>query len=768
MGYRSLVWGIMTALIWCSVRADDDSLCGRIVDERSQPLIGAYVSLLSMPDSTYLGSATSDKDGRFSISTAYIGDGLVTTRLFGYDDNYQRITLPLDTTLEIQMQPTSAELKEVVVEGRAPRLTHEAGKFIFTPGALRDFASNSLDLITLAPMIGGGGSGLSIVGKGNAKIYINGKDPHIPTAGVLAELKSYPPSAVKRIEVITAPGAVVSGDQGIINIVLEYPYEGLIGTISAPCNIMNGLLSTSPTAWIGYRRGPVSLSTYLKFVRSDNSSYNSYSYDYIEMPLTIVNTSKGKNYTNGYGGSFTLQYELNKRNNIGITAILQGSQSKSNMTTTTIETRDGVNQETYYKAGTETPFSPPAGGVIMFYSLSTDNKGSGLEISGDFSFGANKSRFFEDFNGNIRHEARKNSYTGFTGKAEYTQYFNNRTELIGGYEIFGNNNYDGRNSIEIANNYHYRKLVNTVYLQYNGCIGSRIGLRLGLRLENMYDKGVQKSEDMHFSHNYTYLVPSLSLSYSLPRSQSVSLELRKDYWRPFFSQYNPYKNWNSENSYTTGNPELKPSQSFNTQIYYSFPWGLIFNARYNYTWDQICQIELPDGKGLSVGKPLNFGHSNLLEFSIHFKKLLTPFWYLSVSGAAMYTNTKTKSLDHNMGFARWMGNLTWGNNFRIPGGLNGGVSFNLQTPSWEGLAKIPWQYALSLGMSKSFKFGLSASAYLYIPLNKKRNAQEYETSEYFYSQTTLDQKYSLNLSLSYTFGKRTVRAPKARELNTRN
>lgn len=767
-GVIRLAVGLLLLSVRGIMSGDNVGVAGRVVDERSEALEGAYVGLLALPDSTYVGSVITDENGQFFIPTSIQGQCLLTTRLFGYNDNFITLNLPVSSALEIHLQPSSEELREVVVEGRAPKLTHEAGKFTFTPGALRDFAANSLDLITLVPMVGGGKDGLSILGKGKAIIYINGQDPHIPAEGILSELKNYPPSSIKRIEVITDPGASIGGNQGIINIILEYPYEGLIGSVSAYGSISNGLLSGNPSIWLGYRHRRLSFSTNLIYFRSDNSSSNEFRYDYTAEPLIITNRSESKGYSNVVRGYFTLGYELNKRSDIGLTAIVNAGEEKSHLSTSTLEVRDGVPRQTYYRAYGKQPFDIPTLSAIGYYRLTTDSKGSKLEISADYSYSPDKSSFSEDFNGRVRNENRSTFYNSFSGKAEYRQRFNEKMELTGGYEIGGNNSDRRRNGLDIADNYHYRKLVNTFYVQFNGRLGKKVSLRAGLRLENMYDMGRQQSEDISFSHNYTYLEPSLSFSYELPRSQSLSLELKKYYSRPYSYMYNPYVNWNSDNSYSTGNPDLKPYQSFICRIYYSLPSGLIFNVNYDHTWDMQGYVNLPVEDGITVNKPINIGTINTLSLNAQYNKIVTSFWNLRLYGSARYNNLHSQIQDYDMGYSRWTGSLSISNIFIVPGGWYGSAMFNVVTPSSEKVAKIPWQYGLSFSVDKNFKFGLEARVGISIPFGSQRGARYYETSEYRYSQHVLDQKYYLNFSLNYTFGKRTVQAAQKRELLNKN
>ena len=77
--------------------------------------------------------------------------------------------------------------------------------------------------------------GLSMLGKQDLVVYINGRKTTMSGSDVQNYLKSMPAENIKNIELITSPGSTfnVSAQTGVINIVLKRnEYEGLKGFAS--------------------------------------------------------------------------------------------------------------------------------------------------------------------------------------------------------------------------------------------------------------------------------------------------------------------------------------------------------------------------------------------------------------------------------------------------------------------------------------------------------------------------------------------------------
>ena len=117
----------------------------------------------------------------------------------------------------------SVLLDEVAVTAKKPLVRVEAGKIAYSveddPQAASSTAS---EMLRKVPMLSVDGDGnVSLAGSTNFKVYVNGRPNTMMSNNAKEVLKSMPASTIKKVEVITHPGAKydAEGVGGIINIV---------------------------------------------------------------------------------------------------------------------------------------------------------------------------------------------------------------------------------------------------------------------------------------------------------------------------------------------------------------------------------------------------------------------------------------------------------------------------------------------------------------------------------------------------------------------
>ena len=103
-----------------AIASTAQSISGRVIDEQAQPMPFANVVLVNRSDSAYIAGAVTKDDGSFSIATDN-QDGLLKVSSVGYIIRY--IDARQGNIGDIQMQPDTQMLGEVVVKGQMP--THK-------------------------------------------------------------------------------------------------------------------------------------------------------------------------------------------------------------------------------------------------------------------------------------------------------------------------------------------------------------------------------------------------------------------------------------------------------------------------------------------------------------------------------------------------------------------------------------------------------------------------------------------------------------------
>lgn len=193
--------------IMCLVTIASNAQCisGRVNDEHSQPMPFANVVLVNRADSSFIAGAVTKDDGTFSIDT-YKKDGLLKVSCIGYMTRYIDARTGIANPLElgdIQMQPDTQMLGEVVVKGQMPthKMTTE-GVLTTVENTLLSKAGTANDVLQQLPGVQKKGDGIEVFGKGTPLIYINGRQLRDKS-----ELDQISSESVKSVELITTPGA---------------------------------------------------------------------------------------------------------------------------------------------------------------------------------------------------------------------------------------------------------------------------------------------------------------------------------------------------------------------------------------------------------------------------------------------------------------------------------------------------------------------------------------------------------------------------------
>jgi hypothetical protein len=93
---------------------------------------------------------------------------------------------------------------------------------------------------------------------------------------------------------------------------------------------------------------------------------------------------------------------------------------------------------------------------------------------------------------------------------------------------------------------------------------------MGLRIENTQTSGFSETLNQENVNDYLKLFPTFYASYKKDENNSFSLNYGKRINRPRFDLLNPFKVYINSNSYSEGNPFLRPSFSDNFELAHSY------------------------------------------------------------------------------------------------------------------------------------------------------------------------------------------------------
>jgi len=332
---------------------------GQVLDSLSNEVI-AYATLSiakkSDPEKPVKMLST-DADGKFQIDVAGEGAFLLSSQYIGKSS--LNVTFQItgkEKTIDLGklLVHDNQELGEVVVTAVKPLVQVDLDKISYSIEDDPDSKTNNvLDMMKKVPMVTvDADDNIQLRGSSSYKIYLDGKPSNMITNNPGQVLKSMPANMIKKIEVITDPGAKydAEGVTGIINIITnKQPMGGYTGTLNAGANLRGSNLGAYLTAKYG------------KFGLTGN-----YNYYYNKNPSSKSNLSResfyddvnnylktgGSNSYHGHGqyGSGELSYEIDTLNLIGVTFNLWGGNNNTQSVNTSRML--DVNNNPVYEYGT--------------------------------------------------------------------------------------------------------------------------------------------------------------------------------------------------------------------------------------------------------------------------------------------------------------------------------------------------------------------------------------------------------------------------------
>jgi len=566
---------------------------------------------------------TTDSSGK-TIVKLDPGNYEIAATAVGYESLNKTISIPFaDSLISLNMKAGSKILDNIVVTARKPLLKQEDDKTIVDPEPIAQGTTNAYEVMERIPGVFMDQDGnIFLNSTSPSAIWINGREQRMSAADVATILKSLPPNAIDRIEIVRTPSARydASGGGGIVNVILKKNVKiGLTGSVNAGfnqgtygnqfsgfnINNSNGKNSLSLNVNISARNSFEDLETFRNVGKDSLISQNS---------RTIF---PGKSFYTGfvYTTEIHPKWELSsdsrvsvnnsKNNNFTFSGFpLSASTFRINQTDVQNNGQNlNINQGVNLKHKMDSSGSEWTNDLSYSFANNTNDQSILNQIGNPVSFKQsingdfiNKSHFLAWQSNLIK--KYPNKFTLETGVKTSNLWFNNSST----YFILQNNQQllDKRRS----NTYAYAENIHSAYLQGAKTFGKLI-LKSGLRLENTNMHGEQSfPSDTSFTIRRTDLFPYVYLSRELMKIAGYELRAylvyRRTISRPSFGNLNPAVRIIDPFVYETGNPSLRPQFTQNMEANISVDERPIFAVGINQTKDIFSQVIYPSDSNRNI------------------------------------------------------------------------------------------------------------------------------------------------------------------------
>ncbi|MCX6316674.1 MAG: outer membrane beta-barrel family protein [Bacteroidetes bacterium] len=583
------------AVLLCSlaVFAQESTVTIRATNSRKEPLAFASITVTSRLDSNKIITKAADSTGsaKFVLSKGKQYSVLITAV------NYRPIEKGFiasgnNSTLTYVAEPSGKTMETAVITSKKPLMRQEDDKTIIDPENLVAASTSGYEVIEKTP-------GLFVDQDGNiyissltpATVQINGRELKMSNADIATMLKSLPPNAISKIEVVRTPSANTDANSsgGVVNVVLKKGVKiGLTGSVTmgmqqgtfgnqfAGFNLNNndGKKSYYINVNISHRDNYEKIATSRLF---GDTSFSQAAYT--RYPSMVYFTSYGYVYelnnkwSIDFAGSASLNDYKNKSENNNVIRNLISSSSTPLSSDLNNVTNDGSSF--YSTNAVQTKLKIDSLGsqwtTDLYYSFSRNQSDQLfntqytipviLKTGGDGETDGRRQLF--SFQSDLKKKLAK-KLTVEAGVKSTLLRFNNVAEYF--KDITGIRSKDpGR-----TNTFRYRENINAAYVQASKTLGKDAVLKLGVRLENTNMNGRQLVPgDTTFDLHRTDLFPYVYLSKNIMKIMGYSLRgylvYRRTISRPVYEQLNPFPKYIDQYLSEIGNPSLRPQFTQNIE-----------------------------------------------------------------------------------------------------------------------------------------------------------------------------------------------------------
>lgn len=588
----------------------------KIMNQKREPVSFASVTVISRADSLHTLKKVADSSGLVVFKLAK-GQYLIKISSVNYQSVEKGITVSGNQTFfNFTAEPLPKTLGNVVVTSQKPLMKQEDDKTIIDPENLVATSTSGYEVIEKTP-------GLFVDQDGNiyissltpATIQINGREMKMSASDVATMLKSLPPDAISKIEIVRTPSAKydASSSGGIVNVILKKGIKvGMTGSVNT--GLQQGIYGNQ---FIGFNlnNNDGKKSSFINLNYSKRNSYEKIITDRLFAPDSMLsqdaftkypsdvyfagyglNYSLGKKWDIDFSGNIslndfnnntgnrsvikkistsqTLTNNLNNVNNKGSSLLIgNGIETKLNIDTLGSEWTNNIFY--YYAHNTSDQFF-----MTTFYSPPVP------DLGGDGS-GDNKRNFFSA-KSDLKLKIKK-KFTFESGVKATVHTYKNITNYFresGGIRTKDNSR---------TNTFHYNENINAAYLQGSKTFGKDVILKIGTRLENTNMEGNQIiPKDTSFTIHRTDLFPYIYLSKNLMKIAGYDLRAylvyRRTISRPVYEQLNPFPRYVDQYLSEVGNPALRPQFTTNYEANVSVDERPIFALGVNDTKDIFTNV----------------------------------------------------------------------------------------------------------------------------------------------------------------------------------
>ncbi|MDN3694212.1 outer membrane beta-barrel family protein [Chryseobacterium tructae] len=725
-----LLWILMLFTSFLSAQTMQSfSLSGSIQSDKAEQM---EINLLGA-DHKLIKTEIADPKGKFGFSDLKGGTYHLKINRNGSEVYHSDPISLSDNKILPSIDLNIKSIEGVTITKSKPMIERQDGKMIMNvENSIASTGNSAFEVLEKAPGISiDNNDNISLRGKGNLLIQIDGKNTPMTGSDLANYLKGIPSSTIDKIEFITNPSSKYdAAGSSIINIKLKK--EQRKGT--------NGSISTS-------------LGTG-KYVKNNNSFsinhrnkkiniFGNYSFAYREAYNGLVldrNFYENNNFKKAYIQDNYLKFKfnshvvkagmdyfLNDKNVLGFSVGLvsnkfniNGDNSNLTLGSNRLPESTFTTVNTSNDRWTNLSFN-------LNHKYTIDSLGSEISTDFDYIHYANSSlqsfdtRTHEIDTGTNSLDIIKGDMDGklniYSLKSDLTKNFKNEWKLEAGIKssfvktdndlkFFNANSGTLIPDLSKTNHFIYEENINAVY----GNVSKKwekFKATAGLRMENTNVKGTQLTTNQINKRDYTQLFPSAVFSYDLTDKSNLEINFSRRITRPSYNQLNPFKFYLDPTTLRAGNPDLNAQTTMNYELTYSLSNKYFATLSYSKTSNNITDILKPvieNGQVVTVQTIENLDSVSYFGLYLIAPVKVTQWWDMNNSANFYYGsytgNVSGTQINNKGNFTFNINNI---NSFKLGNGFTAELTANYKAREIYAYLNASPNWYLNVGAQKKFK-----------------------------------------------------------------
>ncbi|MDP1728049.1 MAG: TonB-dependent receptor [Bacteroidota bacterium] len=679
---------IFTFLFQTKAQETVGSIKGSVIEASSgEPLEFVSVVLQRLPDSIFVKSVNTRKQGQFILSDIPEGTYRLQINFIGFQDKFtSSFTISKSNrVLFFDSINISAKLNVLgEVEISAERDLYETSidrKIYNVARDIQSISGSASDVLHNVPSVSVDIDGVvSLRGSTNISIFINGKPSPLMKVSSAAALQAIPAGSIERIEIITNPSAKYrpDGAAGIINIVLKKnTRSGFNGTLT--CNAGNDDRYNAGLN-LNYRVGKINFSS-VYGIRKD---YRNRTFHDLRKQLDAAgnpaNTYEQQTQTSyrplSHHAETGLTYTFNKHNELGITAsafymdfkrneqsFIKSSDENSIINGDILRTR--IDPEFEYERELSMSFT---------HSFKKPDHSINLELLMADQFEQEDNQFTEIYRIPVlvpwlNHTRIKQGLNLIQLTAEYTFPISEDAEFEAGYmgerinqdlNFFGENYLNAQNiwlaDQQKSSHFLFKQEVHALYATYSQEIDD-FSILTGLRADHTNLISNLLTLDSIIPQNYNKLYPTVHISYEIKKNKQIQLSYSKRINRPEGDELNPFPEYTNPRSIDAGNPQIKPEQFHAVELGYQQKqdkYTFLPTLYYRYTYDAFTEISRFINDTVLLTTFTNLSNSTAAGLELVLTGKVKKFLNFNLNGNVFYNRIDAANLGYSINKSAWL------------------------------------------------------------------------------------------------------------------